>query len=57
MKPATRRILAAITDHLEDADFEHLRGGTVSLVVKLDDAGCPKRISVRTELERPVERR
>jgi hypothetical protein len=57
VRPAARRILAAITDHLEEADYEHRRGGTVSLVVKLDDAGCPKRISVRTELERPVERR
>lgn len=55
MKPATRRIIAAIAEHLADADFEHVAGGMVTVAVRVDDAGCPKRISVKTEVERPVD--
>ena len=49
-------MLAALANHLEDADFEQLAGGTVTFVVRLGEHGVPKRISVKTELERPVLR-
>lgn len=52
------RILQAITDELADRDLEQLgAGGVVQIVVKLDAAGLPKRIAVRTEVEREVVRR
>jgi hypothetical protein len=55
--PVARRILAALADHLEDANFEHLGGGLVTLQIRLDETACPKRILVKTEQERHVERR
>lgn len=53
----TDRVRRAINDKLGDCDLEHCAGGTVSVVVKLDAAGCPKRIAVRTEVEHEVEKR
>jgi hypothetical protein len=53
------RVLQAISDELEDRAplLEALANGTVSVVVKLDAAGCPRKISIVTETERVVERR
>ena len=56
MKPAARRVLAAIADHLEDADFEHLGGGLVTVQVRLDEMIVPKKVLVKAEQERTVDR-
>ena len=53
-----RRVLQAITDEVNDraTALESLAGGTVSVVVKLDAAGCPRKVSLIVETERVVER-
>lgn len=51
------RVLQAINDELPEHDLEQCAGGVVQIVVKLDAAGCPKRIAVRTEVEREVAKR
>lgn len=54
------RLLQAIADELDNQNpvVEALgAGGTLGLVVKLDASGCPKRISLRMEVEHEVERR
>lgn len=51
------RVIQAITDELTERDLEQCSGGTISVVVKLDASGCVRRIAVRTEVEREVERR
>jgi metal-sulfur cluster biosynthetic enzyme len=52
------RVLKALADVLPEHNLEACAGGgTVSVVVKLDAAGCPKRIAVRTEVEREIARR
>lgn len=56
MSVATR-VLQAISDELAGRSLEDCAGGVVQIVVKLDAAGCPRRIAVRTEVEREVERR
>lgn len=54
----TARVLQAITDELAGRNLDQCAaGGVVQIVVKLDAAGCPKRIAVRTEVERDVQRR
>lgn len=57
MTPVAARVLQAVTDRLEASDLEGCAGGTVSIVVKLDDAGCPRRIGIKTEVEHAIERR
>lgn len=56
MTPTAARILRAVSDELAERDLEACAGGTVSIVVKLDAAGCPKRIALRTEVEKDVAR-
>lgn len=56
MTPTTSRVLRAIADSLADRDLTDCAGGTVSVVVKLDVAGCPKRVAIRTEIEADVAR-
>lgn len=56
MSVATR-VLQAINDELAERNLDDCAGGVVQIVVKLDAAGCPRRIAVRTEVEREVERR
>lgn len=53
------RVIQAINAELAERApaVEATAGGTVSIVVKLDAAGCPRRISVRTEVEHDVEGR
>lgn len=51
------RVLQAITEELPAHDLEGCAGGTVSVQVRLDAAGCPKRIVVKTEVEKAVERK
>lgn len=53
------RVLQAISDELEDRApmLEALASGTITVVVKLDAAGCPRKIGVVAETERIVERR
>jgi metal-sulfur cluster biosynthetic enzyme len=55
--PTASRIVQAITEQLGRRNIEDCAGGTVSIVVKLDASGCPKRIAIRTEVESDVERR
>jgi hypothetical protein len=55
--PIASRVLQAVSDDLSERNLEDCAGGTVSIVVKLDAAGCPKRIAVRTEVEKDVVRR
>lgn len=57
MKPTTARVLQAVTDELEDRDLTDCAGGTVEIKVRLDAAGCPRKIAIKTEVEREVERR
>lgn len=57
MSPTASRVLQAITQALAERDLESCAGGTVSIVVKLDSAGCPKRVAVRTEVEHQVDSR
>lgn len=58
MKPVPARVLQAVTDKLETCSLEDVaNGGTVSIVVKLDGSGYPRRIAVRSESESEVERR
>ena len=49
MSPTTSRVLKAITDKVAPADLSDCAGGTVSVVVQLDRAGCPKRVTLRRE--------
>lgn len=49
-------MLAAIEARLEEADFEQLGGGLVMVQVRLDETGVPRKVLVRTELERTVDR-
>jgi metal-sulfur cluster biosynthetic enzyme len=53
----TTRVLQAISDELAERNLDDCAGGVVQIVVKLDAAGCPRRIAIRTEVEREVERR
>lgn len=53
----TARVLQAISDELAGRNLEDYAGGVVQIIVKLDAAGCPRRIAIRTEIERDVERR
>jgi hypothetical protein len=55
--PVASRVLQAVADELTGHDLEGCAGGTVSIIQKIDAAGCPKRIAVRTEIEREVVRR
>lgn len=57
MTPVASRVLQAVSDDLSERNLEDCAGGTVSIVVKLDAAGCPKRIAVRTEVEHDVTRK
>lgn len=56
MSPTAARVLRAVADELAERDLEACAGGTVSIVLKLDAAGCPKRIAIRTEVEKDVAR-
>lgn len=56
MTPIAARILKAVSDTLAERSLEDCAGGTVSIVLKLDAAGCPKRIAIRTEVEKDVAR-
>lgn len=56
MTPTAARILRAVTDELAARNLEDCAGGSVSIVVKLDAAGCPKRVAVDTHVEREVSR-
>lgn len=56
MTPTTSRILRAITDKIADRDLTDCAGGTVSVIVQLDRAGCPKRITLRREDETEADR-
>ncbi len=56
--PTTTRVLRAITEKIADRDLTDCAGGTVSVIVQLDRAGCPKRITLRREDEsEPTPRR
>jgi hypothetical protein len=55
--PTTSRVLQAVSAELAERDLTDCAGGTVAIIVKIDAAGCPKRISLRREVERDVERR
>ena len=51
------RVLQAVADALEGRGLDECAGGTVSILVKIDAAGYPKRVAIRTEVERDVIRR
>jgi hypothetical protein len=53
------RVLQAIADELEARApvLEGMAGGTVSVTVKLDIAGCPRKITLAAECETVVERK
>lgn len=53
------RVLAAVSDEIADraALLEALAAGTISIIVKIDSAGCPRQIQFRTDATRVVERR
>ena len=55
MTGTNSRVLQAVADALADRNLDDCAGGTVIMVVKLDAAGCPKRIAVRTEVERDCD--
>lgn len=57
MTPVASRVVKAVADALAERSLEDCAGGTVSIVLKLDAAGCPRRIAVRTEVEREVVRK
>lgn len=58
MTSVSDRILRAITDELErrGPTLDGCAGGTVSVTVKLDASGCPRRVLIATETEHVVER-
>lgn len=56
MTPVASRVVKAVADALAERSLEDCAGGTVSVVVRLDAAGCPKRVTVRTEVEREAVR-
>jgi hypothetical protein len=57
MTPIASRVVRAVTDALAERSLEDCAGGTVSVIVRLDAAGCPKRITVKTEVEREAAHR
>lgn len=53
------RVLQAIDEKLSSREpmLEGIAGGTLTVLVKLDDAGCPRQVSIRTEVSEAVERK
>ena len=53
------RVLRAIDETLARREplLEAMAGGTLTVLVKLDDAGCPRQVSIRTEVTEPVDRK
>lgn len=56
MTPTTSRVLRVIADTLAERDLTDCAGGTVSVIVQLDRAGCPKRVTLRREDDTEADR-
>jgi hypothetical protein len=55
VSPTTTRVLRAVTEKIASRDLTDCAGGTVSVIVQLDRAGCPKRVTLRREDDAPPE--